>query len=90
MFGWSRTHLSPGGRTPIEQARSLYYDPLVYDVPTLRHLIEIFGRTQLCVGTDHPFVIQELQPLQRIDALGGDDELRELLLSANARRFLGE
>ena len=75
---------------PAEQARSLYYDTLVYDAPTLRHLIETFGRTQLCIGTDHPFVIQDPEPLQRIHALGVDDELRELLLSGNARRFLGE
>jgi aminocarboxymuconate-semialdehyde decarboxylase len=90
MFGWTHTGLAPGGRTPAEQARSLYYDTLVYDGPTLRHLIETFGRTQLCIGTDHPFVIQDPEPLQRLDALGLDGELRELLLSGNARRFLGE
>ena len=90
MFGWSHIKTPPTGRTPVEQARSLYYDTLVYDEATLRHLIETFGRTQLCVGTDHPFVIQEPAPVQRIDALGIDSELRELLLSANARRFLGE
>ncbi len=90
MFGWSHIGPAPGSRTPAEQARSLYYDTLVYDAPTLRHLIETFGRTQLCIGTDHPFVIQDPQPLARLDALGVDDELRELLLSGNARRFLGE
>jgi aminocarboxymuconate-semialdehyde decarboxylase len=90
MFGWSHVGLAPGGRTPLEQARSLYYDTLVYDAPTLRHLIETFGRTQLCIGTDHPFVIQERAPVQRIDDLGVDDILRELLFSGNARRFLGE
>ena len=90
MFGWSHIGPSPGQRTPVEQARTLYYDTLVYDAPTLRHLIETFGRTQLCVGTDHPFVIQDPAPVQRIDALGVDSELRELLLNANARRFLGE
>jgi aminocarboxymuconate-semialdehyde decarboxylase len=90
MFGWSHIGPVPGGRTPTEQARSLYYDTLVYDAPTLRHLIETFGRTQLCIGTDHPFVIQDPQPLARLDALGVDDELQDLLLSGNARRFLGE
>ena len=90
MFGWSHIGPAPGGRTPAEQARSLYYDTLVYDAPTLRHLVETFGRTQLCIGTDHPFVIQDPQPLQRLDALGVDDELRDLLLNGNARRFLGE
>jgi aminocarboxymuconate-semialdehyde decarboxylase len=90
MFGWNHLGITPGGRTPVEQARSLYYDTLVYDVPTLRYLIETFGRTQLCIGTDHPFIIQEPAPLRRIDALGADEALRELLLTGNARRFLGE
>jgi len=90
MFGWSHIGLAPSGRTPVEQARSLYYDTLVYDSQALKHLIETFGRTQLCIGTDHPFVIQDPEPLGRIDALGIDGELRELLLSGNARRFLGE
>jgi aminocarboxymuconate-semialdehyde decarboxylase len=90
MFGWEQLDMTPRGRTPVEQARSLYYDTLVYDAPTLRHLIETFGRTQLCVGTDHPFVIQEPAPLKRIDALGVDEALRDLLLDGNARRFLGE
>ena len=90
MFGWNHLGIALGGRTPVEQARSLYYDTLVYDVPTLRYLIETFGRTQLCIGTDHPFVTQEPAPLRRIDALGADEALRELLLTGNARRFLGE
>jgi aminocarboxymuconate-semialdehyde decarboxylase len=90
MFGWEHLDMTPRGRTPVEQARSLYYDTLVYDAPTLRYLIETFGRTQLCIGTDHPFIIQEPAPLKRIDALGVDEALRDLLLDGNARRFLGE
>ena len=89
-FGWKHIGLFPDGRTPVEQARSLYYDTLVYDAPTLKYLLETFGRTQLCIGTDHPFVIQDSAPVRRIDVLGVDEQLRELLLSGNARRFLGE
>jgi aminocarboxymuconate-semialdehyde decarboxylase len=87
--GWE--HLGLGQRrTPWEQARDLYYDTLVYDGPTLRHLIDIFGSTQLCIGTDHPFLIQELHPLQRLDELQVSDEVRAQLLSGNALRFLGQ
>lgn len=90
VFGWAQLAVSASGRGPLEQARSLYYDSLVYDSTTLDHLITVFGRTQLCIGTDHPFVIQESDPLGRISALGDDTELRDLLLYKNARRFLGE
>lgn len=75
---------------PIAQARALYYDTLVYDADTLRFLIERFGKTQLCIGTDHPFSIQETRPLAPIDALGLGANDRDLLLFGNARRFLGE
>ena len=89
-LGWSRLGFDPGTRAPIEQARSLFYDTLVYDKATLEHLIATFGRTQLCIGTDHPFVIQERAPLQRVEEVAQDAELLQLLLSGNARRFLGE
>jgi aminocarboxymuconate-semialdehyde decarboxylase len=91
MFGWH--HLDFGRRTarsPVEQARSLFYDTLVYDRSTLLHLIEQFGVTQLCLGTDHPFAIQEREPVSRIDALDLTAQERQLLLRSNAQRFLGE
>jgi aminocarboxymuconate-semialdehyde decarboxylase len=91
MFGWH--YLDFGGRaarSPLEQARSVYYDTLVYDGPTLLHLIETFGVSQLCLGTDHPFAIQELEPVSRIDALPLTAHDKDLLLRSNARHFLGE
>ena len=87
--GWKELGLAHQ-RSPIEQARNLFYDTLVYDAPTLAHLIATFGATQLCIGTDHPFIIQDHTPLQRLDALHLDQSTRNLLLSGNALRFLGE
>ena len=75
--------------SPASQARRLYYDTLVYDRDTLAFLIERFGVTQLCVGTDHPFTIEERDPVGAIEALGLDASRRDLLLSGNAQRFLG-
>ena len=90
MHGWnSQKELREKVQSPAEQARKLYYDTLVYDPATLAFLIERFGITQLCLGTDHPFSIQEMDPVGRIDALHLAHEDRVLLFSANARRFLG-
>jgi aminocarboxymuconate-semialdehyde decarboxylase len=77
-------------QSPAEQARKLFYDTLVYDPATLAFLIERFGITQLCVGTDHPFTIQELQPVSAVEALALGAKENDLLLSGNAARFLGE
>jgi aminocarboxymuconate-semialdehyde decarboxylase len=92
MHGWK---LQPGmkeatGGSPAELARRLYYDTLVYDADTLQFLIERFGITQLCVGTDHPFAIEETQPVAAVEKLALSAADQELVLSGNARRFLGE
>ncbi|HZP78247.1 MAG TPA: amidohydrolase family protein [Pseudolabrys sp.] len=78
------------GASPFEQARKLYYDTLVYDPPTLRFLIERFGKTQLCVGTDFPFDIHERKPIEAIAALELSAPDVKLLHHDNAARFLGE
>jgi aminocarboxymuconate-semialdehyde decarboxylase len=92
MHGW---RMLPGlkaatGGSPAELARRLYYDTLVYDRDTLRFLIERFGITQLCVGTDHPFTIEETEPVTAVEKLGLSPADAGLVLSGNARRFLGE
>ena len=74
---------------PIATAQRLYYDSLVYDRLTLQHLIDRFGITQMCVGSDFPFVIAEADPVGRVQALALSDADQALLLHGNARRWLG-
>lgn len=76
-------------KSPAEQARELYYDTLVFDTPTLQHLVHTFGASQLMVGTDYPFNFHEARPIARISACGFDDTVVDQLTQANARRFLG-
>lgn len=75
--------------SPTEQARRLFYDALVYDEPTLRHLTGLFGETQLMIGTDYPFNFHERDPVGRIEAAFADEHLRQRLLAGNAATFLG-
>jgi aminocarboxymuconate-semialdehyde decarboxylase len=92
MHGWSmlKGMKEATGGSPAEMARRLYYDTLVYDADTLRFLIERFGVTQLCVGTDHPFTIEETEPVTAVERLGLSAADQALILSGNAKRFLGE
>jgi len=76
-------------RSPAEQARAMYYDSLVYDDAMLLRILDCFGDTQVCVGSDFPFAIGERDPVGRIDALALDASRRERLLDGNARRWLG-
>ncbi|MFN3570995.1 MAG: amidohydrolase family protein, partial [Polaromonas sp.] len=89
--GWS---VFPGLReqvesAPAEQARRLYFDTLVFDAPTLRHLVDLFGDTQLMLGTDYPFNFHERTPVARIEAAGFDSASAERLVHRNAETFLG-
>ena len=75
--------------SPRDQARELFYDTLVFDAPTLSHLVSLYGETQLIVGTDYPFNFHERAPVAAVEACGFDAAARDLLLRGNARRFLG-
>ena len=75
--------------SPAAQARKLFYDTLVFDVPTLRHLVGCFGEGQLMIGTDYPFNFHDHTPVASIEAAGFGEHTHQLLLYANARRFLG-
>jgi aminocarboxymuconate-semialdehyde decarboxylase len=76
-------------QAPAEQARrKLFYDTLVFDAPTLRHLVATFGASQLLVGTDYPFNFHERTPVQRIRK-PASTPATALLVRHNAERFLG-
>lgn len=75
--------------SPAAQARRLFYDTLVYDAPTLKHLMQAFGTGALMLGTDYPFNIHEPRPLARLDEAGLDAEARDAVAFGIARRFLG-
>lgn len=74
---------------PRDQARRLFYDTLVFDTPTLRHLVDSFGDTQLMIGTDYPFNFHDRTPVERIEAAGLDADAALRLVHQNAGRFLG-
>jgi aminocarboxymuconate-semialdehyde decarboxylase len=89
-YGWSRfdaiKRLSPV--SPREAAQRCYYDTLVYDPGALRAISDAFGTSQLVLGTDHPFDIQELDPVGALQAAGFSDEESEAIRWRNARRYL--
>lgn len=89
--GWTRFPALADSiaESPAAQARRLFYDTLVFDAPTLRHLIASFGTEALMLGTDHPFNFHEPRPLARLDEAGLDGATREALAFGNAQRFLG-
>lgn len=76
------------GMSPMEQARKLYFDALVYNDETLAFLLRRFGTEGLMVGTDYPFGIMEKDPVGRVNALSLDETTEQKLKHLNAERFL--
>jgi aminocarboxymuconate-semialdehyde decarboxylase len=76
-------------QSPVAQARQLFYDTLVFDAPTLQHLVASFGASQLMIGTDYPFNFHESAPVAAIEGAGLDAATVQMLVHQNARRFLG-
>jgi aminocarboxymuconate-semialdehyde decarboxylase len=76
-------------QSPTAQARKMFYDTLVFDAPTLRHLVSKFGASQLMIGTDYPFNFHDSTPVDSIELAGFDSITAQMLMQSNAERFLG-
>jgi len=74
---------------PAAAAKRMYYDDLVYDAAAIRHLIAVFGASQIMVGSDYPFSIMDPDPAMRLKSLELAPHIVRQLRSENARRWLG-
>jgi aminocarboxymuconate-semialdehyde decarboxylase len=75
---------------PSAYLKRIYLDSLVHDPRTLRSLIEVFGETQIALGSDYPFPLGEARPGGLIESMTElRPETRERLLSGTALEWLG-
>ena len=75
--------------SPAVYAKRFFYDALVFDPKATRFVIDSFGSSQVCVGSDYPFNMGDTNPLATLEKSGLDAAVIEAISSANARRFLG-
>lgn len=67
-----------------------YLDTLVHDKDALKYLVKLVGREKICLGTDYPFPLGELEPGRLIkDTFADDSETQEWLNSRAALSWLG-
>ncbi len=74
---------------PVDAARTLYYDDLLYSTTAIHSLIETVGANRVMIGTDYPFAIMDPDPAARVAALGLSDAAQEALRWRNAAAWLG-
>ena len=88
--GWQKLPvLNRAFAAPRETARRLYYDNVVFDRGLLRHMIDIFGDTQIFVGSDYPFGAGQEDSAGYFDDIGLSPAQLDALRGGNASRFLG-
>lgn len=87
---WNEEPSSEGeGVSPAEIAKRFYYDGLVMDRRTLRHLIEMMGHTQVLVGSDFPAMPREDPCARTLRSLDLPPDVLEDITWHNAFRWLG-
>ncbi|MGF7137090.1 aminocarboxymuconate-semialdehyde decarboxylase [Paraburkholderia sp. EB58] len=74
---------------PVEAARTLYYDDLLYSATAIQALIETVGENRVMIGTDYPFAIMDANPAARVASLGLNHATLEALRWKNAAAWLG-
>jgi aminocarboxymuconate-semialdehyde decarboxylase len=77
------------GISPAQLAKRFYYDGLVMDRRTLRHLIDMMGHTQVLVGSDFPAMDREQPAGRTLRSLELPPDVQEDITWHNTFRFLG-
>ena len=75
--------------SPAATARRFFYDALVFEPKAVRFVIDSFGSSQICVGSDYPYAIADKDPLATLEKAGLDASVLAAIRAGNARRFLG-
>ena len=75
--------------SPEVYAKRFFYDALVFDPKATRFVIDSFGSSQVCVGSDYPFTMGDGDPVGTLEKAGLDAAVLSAITSTNARRFLG-
>ena len=70
-MGWDRKDVARTTTvTPSEFTDQLYYDTAVFSTTLLRRLVEDVGVEHVLLGTDHPFELRDMDPLETVADLG--------------------
>ena len=75
--------------SPAVYAKRFFYDALVFDPKAVRFIIDTYGSSQICIGTDYPFNMGDDQALAKVEQSGVGPDVVRAVRYENAKRFLG-
>ncbi len=73
---------------PYAYARRFFYDTILFDPASLRHIIAAFGESQILLGSDYPFTMGEPDPVRFLERSRLEPGVLDALKAKNAQRFL--
>lgn len=82
----ARTRLQ---ESPDVSLRRLFYDTITHDPEVLRALVAYAGPDHVLLGSDHPFDMGTVRPVDEVRELGLPPENEVAVLGGNAVRLLG-
>lgn len=88
-FGFQPQARSRLERAPDESLRRLHFDTVTHDPDLLRELVAYVGARHVLLGSDHPFDMGTVGPVQEVRALGLAQDEASAVLGGNALRLLG-
>ncbi len=74
---------------PKDYLGKFYLDSLVHDPQMLDYIVTLMGEDKICLGTDYPFPLGELEPGMLIHGMDYNEEKKAKLLGDNAMEWLG-
>ena len=76
---------------PTELLKRIHFDTVLHDPEVLAMLIQWAGADRVVLGSDYPFPMGDLTPVDTLDAVEDlSDDDRELILGGNVERLLSE
>jgi aminocarboxymuconate-semialdehyde decarboxylase len=74
---------------PRDYLGNFYLDSLVHEPKMLEFIVDMMGEDKICLGTDYPFPLGELEPGKLINEMNYTNAKKSKLLAENALNWLG-
>jgi len=74
---------------PSDYLGKFYLDSLVHEPKMLELIVDLMGEDKICLGTDYPFPLGELEPGKLIHSMDYSTKKKAKLLGENALEWLG-
>jgi aminocarboxymuconate-semialdehyde decarboxylase len=75
-------------KNPREYMGQFWLDSLVHDPKMLEYIVDLVGSKKVCLGTDYPFPLGELEPGELIKNSNFSKDIKEDMLNRSALEWL--